>query len=90
MPYIVANGMETEHSPILFPIVVPVREMHQGRRCPMKHVTMTYLHNHLHTTSYANHDSLNVTAEDESKNDVGQQPPYVLQATTSGQRFCTF
>ena len=76
---------------------IAIREMRQGHCCPVKRMSMTYLRIHPHpppppvipiiTTS------LNVTAEiDEFKNDVGlflsgQQPPYVLQAMTLGQKY---
>ena len=94
---IVADGTETEHSPILFP------KLHSNQR----YASGSLLSSEAYVYDLSAHpttppvmpiittsiDSLNVTAElDEFQNDVGlfligQQSPYALQAMTLGQKY---
>ena len=100
---VVADGRETEHSPILFP--VPHSDQKDASGSLLSSEAYVYdLSAHPPTppvipiiTTSIYIDSLNVTAEiDEFKNDVGlfligQQPPYVLlQAMTLGQKYHLF
>ena len=91
---VVADGRETGHSPILFP--VPHSNQRDASGSLLSSEACVYdLSAHPPTAPVIpiiTHP-LNVTAEiDEFKNDVGlfligQQPPYVLQAMTLGQKY---